>query len=112
MILLTVLVPSRFAKLGIFVSAYQLGAFPLGQARDFDSACRFGAFPRGQTRDFDFQSDTVVPHWDKTQLLREQTDYSVRPCLVSGENVTCQIPVKHYTVSDGDVKVCLPYDSV
>ena len=53
-------------------------------------------------------TDTVVRQRDKTsQLLREQTDYDFRvgQCLVSDENSTCWIPVRHNTQSDGDVKV-------
>ena len=31
----------------------------------------------------------------------------VGQCLVSDENSTCWIPVRHNTQSDGDVKVCV-----
>ena len=57
---------------------------------------------------------TVVRHWDKAyscygsrQLLCEQTDFvfAVRQRLVSDENSTCQIPIRHDILSDGDVKV-------
>ena len=44
-----------------------------------------------------------------TQSLLEQTDFdsAVGLCLVTGENDACQIPIRHNTLSDGDVKVCL-----
>ena len=42
------------------------------------------------------------------QLPWEQTDFdfTVGQYLVSGENRSCQIPIRHNTLSDGDVKVC------
>ena len=40
------------------------------------------------------------------------TSPAVGRCPVSDEKSACQIPIRHNTLSDGDVKVCLSYDSV
>ena len=49
----------------------------------------------------------------KILLLREQTDFDfiTGQCLVPDENSACWIPVRHKTLSDGDVKVCVSYDN-
>ena len=48
------------------------------------------------------------------RLPGKQTDFdfAVGQCLVSYENRACQISIRHNTLSNGDVKVCLSYDSV
>ena len=42
------------------------------------------------------------------QLLWEQTDFDVTVghCLVSGDTNACWVPVRHNTVSDGEIKIC------
>ena len=45
--------------------------------------------------------------WEQAYL-----DFSVGQCLVSDENTACWIPIRHNTLSDGDVKVDLSYDGV
>ena len=46
----------------------------------------------------------VAAEADRLSLHRQQ-------CLVSDENSACLFPVRHKTLSGGDVKVCLTYDS-
>ena len=48
-----------------------------------------------------------------TQLLWEQIDFNftVGRCFVSDKNRVYYIPTRRNTMSDGDVKVCLSYDS-
>ena len=48
-----------------------------------------------------------------TQLLWEQIDFNftVGRCFVSDKNYVYYIPTRRKTMSDGDVKVCLSYDS-
>ena len=47
------------------------------------------------------------------QLLWKQTDFdsAVGRCLVSDENSAWKIPIRHDTLSDDDVTVCLPHGS-
>ena len=48
---------------------------------------------------------------DELPLKPADFDSTIGHCPVSDENSACWVPVRHSTLSDGDVKVCLSYDS-
>ena len=56
---------------------------------------------------------TTVGQYIPLPLVREQTNFgfTVRQRLASDEKSADKIPIRHNALSDGDVKVCLSYDT-